>query len=102
MQAVCAFDDVQPACGDGLGRQNGEGGAIESAILHGFTCPQRNQHLGEEAFPVHIAARFGITFGRALFGTEKEVIHMKQGAAIQLPEERGERRFSAGACAVQS
>lgn len=81
MHAVAAFHNGQLGRFDGV--RDGEIAcmAIPWPVLRGLSGGERCQHFRFEPFTVHVAAGFGETFRRALFGTEEEIVHVQHVAA---------------------
>ena len=76
------------------------GSAVEPPVKNLFAAPEREQHLGEKPFPIHIPTGLGKPRGGALLGAEKKVVHMEHGAAVPFGENFAERRFAARAPAL--
>ena len=72
----------------------------QSPVKNLFAAPDREQHLGEKPFPIHIPAGLGKPRGGALLSAEKKVVYMKHSAVIPFGENFAERRFAARAPAL--
>ena len=84
MVAVSTFYDVQPFGSNGNRSGKRKGTAIKGAVRKSLSGFQRKQHFFLESLLVHITAHFCKPFRGTLFRAEKEVIHVKYIAVIDL------------------
>ena len=78
------------------------GSAVEPPVKNLFAAPEREQHLGKEALPIHISSGLGKPRRCALLGAKEEVVHVEYGAAVPPGEDLTERRLAACAPALDS